>query len=347
MTAETAYLRIMRPGIQTTVQDVGRGGFLGDGIPPSGAFDLYSLRLANLLVGNETGGSFLVGRDPGAAGLEILLGGASLSPSRDVLVAVTGAEAEVTVDDEPQAMWESFVVPEEATLRIGAPHSGLRVYLAIAGGIDVPLVLGSRATNPRASLGGFHGRKLSTGDDLAIAALANGTRPPPGSSIARELRPELRTSCELRVILGPQDELFTQESISLFLSTEWQLSPLADRMGCRFVGPPLEFRPRPAYLVEQAGADPSNIVDDVTPVGGVQVPSGLEPIVMGVDVPSIGGYAKIATVVSSDLSRLAQVRPGSTVRFRAIELTEAVEAVYGALAAVTERALVAPGGSRP
>jgi biotin-dependent carboxylase-like uncharacterized protein len=335
---------VIRPGIQTTVQDVGRGGFLGDGIPPSGAFDLYSLRLANLLVGNEIGGAFLVGRDPGAAGLEILLGKMSLRPCADVVVAVTGADTEVTVDGVPQRMWESFVVHEGSTLRIGAPLSGARVYLAVEGGIDVPLVLGSRATNVRASLGGFHGRCLANDDKLPIRTPSRGEGWA-GRRLVEELRPTFPTPCELRVILGPQADLFTPDSVSCFLATEWELSSLADRMGCRFIGPSLDFLPRPAYLVNQAGADPSNIVDDVTPVGGIQVPSGLEPIVMGVDVPSIGGYAKIATVVSSDLSRLAQVRPGAFVRFRAIELKEAVELARAALAVMTEAAMIPVGGS--
>jgi allophanate hydrolase subunit 2 len=127
------------------------------------------------------------------------------------------------------------------------------------------------------------------------------------------------------VVLGPQDELFTPESVETFLNVDWKLSPISDRMGCRYIGPKLEFLPRPDYLIEQAGSDPSNIVDDGTPLGGIQVPSGLEPIVMGADVPSFGGYAKIATVVSSDIGVVGQGKPGDIVHFRAVNVAEAEE----------------------
>jgi len=320
-----ATLTITSDSLQATVQDLGRGGYLGDGIPPSGAFDSLSLRLANLLVGNDPGDRCLVGRRPGAAGLEVALGLIALKVSEDSVTAVTGAEAEVTVDDEPCPMWESFLLPAEGILRIGRTRSAARVYVALNGGIDVPEMLGSRATNPRARLGGHQGRTLRNGDTLQLFASPG----PPGEHVGRvvqeDLRPRLQPRWELGVILGPQSHLFTDESVELFLSTEWQLSQLADRMGCRFVGPPLQFKPRPDYLVSQAGSDPSNIVDDVTPLGGIQVPSGLEPIAMGVDFPSIGGYAKIATVISAHLPRLGQMRPGDPARFRAYEVEDAVE----------------------
>jgi biotin-dependent carboxylase-like uncharacterized protein len=335
-----ATVTIVDAGLQTTVQDLGRGGYLGDGLPPSGAFDSLSLRLANLLLGNDPGDRFLVGRNPGAAGLEAVLGSIALSVAEDTVVAVTGADAEVTVDDDPQPMWESFLLPAEATLAVGRTRSAARVYVALAGGIDVPEMLGSRATNTRARLGGFRGRALRNGDSLT---LFQSTGPPNqlvGSAIGEQLRPRLRPPWELGVVLGPQAHLFTDESVKLFLSTEWKLSQLADRMGCRFVGPSLEFKPRPDYLISQAGSDPSNVVDDVTPLGGIQVPSGLEPIAMGVDFPSIGGYAKIATVISAHLSRLGQMRPGDAAHFRAYEVNEAVEelrAVEGVGGWVTSR----------
>jgi biotin-dependent carboxylase-like uncharacterized protein len=315
---------IASDSLQATVQDLGRGGYLGDGIPPSGAFDYLSLRLANVLVGNDPGDRYLVGRSPGAAGLEVALGLLTLKASEDVLTAVAGADVDVTVDGEPYPMWESFVLPAEASLRIGRTRSAARVYVAMGGGIDVPEKLGSRATNARARLGGHQGRVLRKGDTLKLFPAAKPTELA-GRVVAEERRPRLKPPWELGVVLGPQAHLFTDESIELFLSTEWKLSQLADRMGCRFVGPALEFKPRPDYLTSQAGSDPSNIVDDVTPLGGVQVPSGLEPIAMGVDFPSIGGYAKVATVISAHLPRLGQMRPGDPARFRAYEVEEAVE----------------------
>jgi antagonist of KipI len=317
-------LEVVKPGVLTTVQDLGRPGYLADGIPPSGAFDGAALKLANLLVGNPVGDHVLVGEDPGAAGLEITLRGPELRVLRDTVIAVTGADIRPAVNGDPIELWTSVAVAAGDVITFGTARRGVRAYLAVAGGIDVPPVLGSRATNVRAGLGGVEGRALKAGD-----VLPGGAAPGPVSGPVRGRRihpdhiPAYATPGELRVVLGPQDHLFTPESVAEFLSFEWTLSPTADRMGCRFVGPALNFLPRPDHLVEQAGSDPSNIVDDSICIGSIQVPSGLEPIAMGVDGPSLGGYAKIATVISPDLSRLAQLRPGDPVRFRAVDPDEA------------------------
>ena len=307
------------------MQDLGRPGYLADGIPPSGAFDSRALKLANLLVGNDAGDHLLVGRHPGAAGLEMALRGSALRVIRDTLVAVTGADMPTTVNGAPIPAWTSVPVRAGDEIAVGAARSGVRGYLAVAGGIDVPPVLGSRSTNVRAGLGGVEGRALKAGDRLPGGPAAA----PAGTLAGRRIRPDLipAAGCpaELRVVLGPQDHLFTPDSVQTFLGTDWELSLTSDRMGCRFIGPALDFLPRPEYLVHQAGLDPSNIVDDSICVGSIQVPSGLEPIVMGVDGPSLGGYAKIATVISPDLSVLAQVRPREVVRFRAVSPDEAHE----------------------
>jgi allophanate hydrolase subunit 2 len=163
-----------------------------------------------------------------------------------------------------------------------------------------------------------------------------------GRSIRSRFRPQFDAEWELRVVLGPQDELFEPESIDAFLTARWQLKPSSDRMGCRFDGPALKFRPRNAALEEQAGGDPSNIVDDTIPVGGIQVPSGLEAIAMGVDGPSLGGYAKIATVISCDLCRLAQIRPGQHAVFRSVTVEQAVAAREELARGRAQDALVAP-----
>jgi biotin-dependent carboxylase-like uncharacterized protein len=322
-------LEVIRPGVLTTVQDIGRPGFLADGIPPSGAFDTAALKLANLLVGNDPGDYLLAGGDPGAAGLEMTLRGPTLRVLRDTVIAVTGADMPVTVNGEAAPNWAAVPVRAGDEIGVGAARVGLRGYLAVARGIDVPLVLGSRATNVRAGLGGVAGRPLKSGDRLPggdrLTAGPGAADSAPGRRIRPDRIPARTTPAELRVVLGPQDHLFTPDSVRTFLTADWKLSPTSDRMGCRFVGPPLSFLPRPEHLTVQAGSDPSNIVDDAICVGSVQVPSGLEPIVMGVDGPSLGGYAKIATVISPDLCRLAQVRPGEPVRFRAVEPDEAHE----------------------
>jgi biotin-dependent carboxylase-like uncharacterized protein len=316
-------LEVISGGPQTTVQDLGRPGFLHTGMPPSGAFDSFSLRVANRLVGNNPGGRYLVGRDPGDAGLEVLLMGCRLRATADHVIAVTGGDLTPTLNDTPLPMWEAVRVQTGDEIAFKAPRRGVRAYLAVAGGVDVPTFLGSRATNVRAAVGGLEGRGLKPGDQLPVAEPKQALGDLEGRAWPEEARPDHTTPWTVRVVLGPQDHLFTPESVETFLTADWKLSPISDRMGCRYIGPKLEFLPRPDYLIEQAGSDPSNIVDDGTPLGGIQVPSGLEPIVMGADVPSFGGYAKIATVIGSDIGVVGQGKPGDTVHFRAVDVTKA------------------------
>jgi antagonist of KipI len=333
-------LEVVSGGPQTTVQDLGRPGYLHTGMPPSGAFDSFSLRVANLLVGNNPGGRYLVGRDPGDAGLEVLLLGCRLQATADHVIAVTGGDLNPTLNDAPLPMWRSILVRPGDMIAFTAPRRGVRAYLAVAGGIDVPPFLGSRATNVRAAVGGIAGRGLKAGDQIQVGTPAQSTSAVVGRSWPEEARPTQGDPWTVRVVLGPQDALFTPESVETFLSVNWKLSPISDRMGCRYIGPKLEFLPRPDYLIEQAGSDPSNIVDDGTPLGGIQVPSGLEPIVMGADVPSFGGYAKIATVISSDIGLVGQGKPGDIVRFRAVSVAEAEEIGLAKEALLTESTVV-------
>lgn len=333
-------IEVLNGGPQTTVQDLGRPGYLNTGMPPSGAFDSFSLRVGNLLVGNNPGGRYLVGRDPGDAGLEILLFGCRLRVTADHVLAVTGGDLSATLNGEPLPLWRAVLVGAGDTIAFGAPRHGVRAYLAIAGGVEVPKFLGSRATNVRAAVGGIEGRALRTGDRIELGSprrplttLADRTWP-------TAARPIQDAPWTVRVVLGPQDVLFTPESVQTFLSVDWKLSPISDRMGCRYIGPKLEFRPRPDYLIEQAGSDPSNIVDDGTPLGAIQVPSGLEPIVMGADVPSFGGYAKVATVISSDIGVVGQGKPGDIVRFRAVNVAEAEEIALAIEATLTEATII-------
>lgn len=327
---------VLNGGPQTTVQDLGRPGYLHTGMPPSGAFDSFSLRVANLLVGNNPGGRYLVGRDPGEAGLEVLLFGCRLRATANHVIAVTGGDLTPTLNGTPLPMWQAVQIREGDVIAFQAPRSGVRAYLAVAGGIQVPEFLGSKATNVRAGVGGVEGRILKTGDMLQIGESSKPADALVGRTWPEEKRPVMGEPWTVRVVLGPQDDLFKPASVETFLTTDWKLSPISDRMGCRYIGPKLEFLPRPDYLIEQAGSDPSNIVDDGTPLGGIQVPSGLEPIVMGADVPSFGGYAKIATVISADIGVVGQGKPGDTVRFQAIGVAEAEEIGLGREALLVE-----------
>jgi biotin-dependent carboxylase-like uncharacterized protein len=318
-------IEVAKSGLQATVQDGGRTGFLSKGIPCSGAQDSYALRVASLLVGNRVPSAPLSGEDPGDAGLEFLLQGPTLRFSEQTVVAITGAELQPTLDGSEIPMWETVTVPPGSVLDLGRTFTGARGYLAVAGGLDLPRYLGSRSTYLPANLGGFEGRALRAGDRLPTGS----PRRPLSELAGRRMSEEARgggPAGVARVVLGPQAHLFTDEAVATFLSTRWRLSPLSDRMGFRFEGPELTFKPRPAYLDAAAGSDPSNVVDDVTPLGGIQVPGGVEPIVMGVDFPSVGGYAKIATVISADLGKIGQLRPGGQVEFQSVDLDAADEA---------------------
>ena len=304
-------IEVRKPGLSTTIQDRGREGYYHVGVPPSGALDQFSLIAANLLVGN----------DPGAAGLEAAFLGPELRFTEAALVAVCGAEIAPRVNGEAQAPWTSFAVAPGDVVTFGYIKGGARMYLAFAGGIDVPEVLGSRATYVLGGLGGYDGRPLGAGDQLAIgSASGNGV----GRSVPEELRPDLPNELEIRVVMGLYDHLLTEDGRETFLATSWTLTPTADRVGFRYKGPEL-------WMVEReqpfgAGSNPSNIVDAPYPIGSIQVPGGVEPIVLHRDAVSGGGYAMIATVISADMDAIAQSAPGSKTRFVAVDLESALAA---------------------
>jgi biotin-dependent carboxylase-like uncharacterized protein len=316
-------LDVVDPGLQTTVQDLGRPRQIPHGIPPSGAFDAFSLRVGNALVGNNFGDGPIIGVDPGAAGLEVLVKGPALVARRDLSVAVTGAASMPMINRRPAQAWQTLRLAAGDELDVGRCQGGTRAYVALGGGIAVPSVLGSRSTNVRARLGGIDGRPLRAGDVIGVSVATRDAR---ARTLPHEARPRCGAPWTVRTVPGPHDELFEPGSVAAFFSDVWTVSPKSDRMGCRLYGPTLAFRPRPRYVEAQAGADPSNIVDDPIPVGGIQVPSGTEAIAMGVDGPTMGGYARIATVITADLSVLAQVRPGDAVQFAAVTVEQAVQA---------------------
>lgn len=318
MASETKTgLEVVKPGLATTVQDQGRPGYYHLGIPLSGAMDQLSLAAANLLVGN----------DAGAAGLEAVFMGPELLFHEDALVAVCGAELPPKVDGTRVPTWTSFAVKAGQTLSFDFLERGARAYIAIAGGIDVPVVLGSRSTYPLGGLGGFEGRALAAGDRLA---LAKGSRSAgEGRSVPEALRrvPEGSSSSPvaLRVLPGLYWHRITEASGKRFLSDTWKVAPEADRIGYRFRGgTPLEFVPREQPF--GAGSDPSNIVDACYPYGSIQVPGGTEPIVLHRDAVSGGGYMMVGTVISADMDLIGQLQPHMPVRFVEVDMAGALEA---------------------
>ena len=296
-------IEMVEGGIFTTVQDLGRYGYQRYGVPVSGAMDPFALRVANLLVGNPE-------ED---AGLEVTLAGARMRFLVDTVVAVTGADLGPRLDDAALQMWRAVAVPEGGVLAFAQVSDGMRAYLAVAGGIDVPLVLGSRSTYTRSRLGGLEGRALASGDRLPTSWQEPRTRVE-----GRLLRPDHVPSCgeshTLRVALGPQDDAFPAESIQAFLSSTYTVTPTSDRIGSRLEGPPIQHK---------KGAD---IISDGIPFGAVQVTGDGMPIVLMADRGTTGGYTKIATVISVDLPGLAQAVPGDTVTFRSVTVEEAHQA---------------------
>lgn len=294
-------LLVVDPGLLTTVQDLGRPGYQRLGIPPSGPMDRAAFVLANRLVGNPDG----------AAGLECTIRGPRLEVRRDAMVAVTGAEMGLTVNGGDAPSWTAVRVRAGDVLAFRMATAGCRAYLAVAGGVDTPPVLGSRGTYLRGRLGGLEGRALQKGDVLPIGAAGAPGEVAEGRAVSPARRPAYPAEVECRVVLGPQADRFTADGIAAFLGDGYEVTPQADRMGYRLKGPPIEH------------ARGHDIVSDGIPLGGIQVPGEGQPIVLLVDRQTTGGYTKIATVISVDIGRIGQTRPGQRVRFRQVTLAEA------------------------
>ena len=306
-------IEVTKPGLSTTVQDQGRQGNYHLGIPPSGAMDQLSFRAANLLLGNEET----------AAALECALMGPELTFSEDTQVAVTGARMQPSLDGEEQPLDTVLDVRAGQTLAFGFATSGARGYVAVSGGIDVPLALGSRSTYALGALGGLHGRPLLAGD-----VLKTGAAPPArqaGANLASQLRVPLAKEREIRMVLGLYDARVEPDSLQQFLDEAWLVASESDRIGYRFKGgTPLDFVPREPPF--GAGDDPSNIVDACYPIGSIQVPSGQQPIVLHRDAVSGGGYMMIGTVISADMDAFGQMPPNTSVRFVEVSLEQALQA---------------------
>ena len=309
-------IKVLKPGLATSVQDLGREGYYHLGIPPSGALDQYALSAANQLVGNPAN----------TAALECTLLGPELEFQQDALVAVCGAQMTPKVDGVDMHLDTAFEVKAGQVLRFDFPKAGARAYLAVAGGIDVPVVLGSRSTyalGALGALGGFQGRRLVIGDELPVGTASGKGRV--GASLPMALRQSLGGEITLRVVPGLYYDRLTLAAADSFFAEAWTVGSEADRIGYRFKGgSPLSFQPREQPF--GAGSDPSNIVDSCYPIGSIQVPAGLEPIILHRDAVSGGGYAMIGTVISADLDLVGQMQPNQKARFVAVTLEEALQA---------------------
>ena len=310
--AKSGSIKVLKPGLSTTVQDLGRPGYYQIGIPISGGMDRFAVRCANLLVGNKET----------LAVLEAVFMGPELLFTAAATVAVTGAELPPKVNGEARATWTSFKVYKGDVLSFDFLKKGARAYIAISGGVDVPMVLGSRSTYTLGALGGFNGRKLAEGDSLKIG---KGSAAKEGRSIPEKLRRGPAVPAELRMIPGLYWHRITAEAGRHFLEDTWKVAPEADRIGYRFKGGrKLEFVDREPPF--GAGSDPSNIVDACYPYGSIQVPSGTEPIVLHRDAVSGGGYFMVGAVISADMDLIGQLQPHTPTKFTEVTMAQALKA---------------------
>ena len=328
-----ARIDVLAGGTQTTVQDApGRRGYWHVGVPPSGPFDGYSLRLGNRLLANPEN----------AAGIEITMQGPALLFSRDTQVVITGAAIEVTAGDKPVPMWEVVTLAAGTTLKLGRIRdAGTRAYLCVAGGIRCPAYLGSRSTFTLGGFGGHNGRALRSGDVLHLQAV-DACEP---ASVPHGLRPPIGNSWELRVIYGPHGapDYFTPEGIDTFFAADWEVHYNSSRTGIRLIGPkPQWARPDGG----EAGMHPSNIHDNAYAFGSVDF-TGDMPVILGPDGPSLGGFVCPATVIHADLWKLGQLHAGDRVRFVAVDLVIARQLEEAQIGAIQRLAMVDEPAPRP
>lgn len=307
--------KIVEPGLSTTVQDSGRLGYYNVGIPQGGAMDQLSAEMANALVGNSAA----------EAVLECTYLGPKLLTDADAVIAITGAPVDVLVNGELREPWSRLQVMAGDEISFGMIRGGTRYYVAVQGGIDVPLVLGSRSTYTLGAVGGFEGRALRAGDIVPVGVPSTdvnpGNRP---ERIEEAMRPEFAREISVRVLPGLYDHRLTDAGKETLFSASWTLTPVADRTGLRYSGPEIGWTPRQQPF--GAGSDPSNIVDAGYAIGSIQIPGGKEPIVLHRDAVSGGGYAMVGTVISADMDLLARSSPGTRTHFRAVDMAEALSA---------------------
>jgi biotin-dependent carboxylase-like uncharacterized protein len=292
---------VLEPGILTMVQDLGRYGFSQFGVPPSGALDTFSFRVGNLLVGNQEE----------EACLETTVMGPKLKALQEVVIAITGGDLFPTLNGESLEMWRTHLLVEGDVITFKRIRSGCRAYLALSGGLIVPKIMGSRSTYLSGRFGGLQGRALKRGDILYMLDRLPSLKKL-GLRFPGDWIPSFEKEVMLRVIPGPQDHHFTEKGFQTFSSSAYQVTPQCDRMGVRLEGPKIERRPD----VEES------IISEGLISGAIQVPGDGKPIIILTELVT-GGYTKIATVISTDLTKVAQIKPGNQVQFEPISIEKA------------------------
>lgn len=309
-------IKIKHPGVQATIQDFGRIGAQKYGIVVSGAMDKMSLRIGNILVHNVEH----------EAGIEVMFYGTTFECTEDLLIAITGGDLQPEMDGNAVPMWRPIFMKEGSTLTFKGPKSGLLAYVAIAGGIDVPEEIGSKSTFSQARIGGYKGRALQTGDELAVGLLSDTQDKVMQSLQKLHTHPTWyvnatkvfagKKSEKIRVLKGSEYELFSEKSQTAFTTSTYTLTPQADRMGYTFSGDALRLSTWEELLSE-----------GVT-YGTIQVPASGKPIVLMAERQTTGGYPRIGQVITADLAKLAQLQPNSQVTFEIVSIEEAEKELF-------------------
>jgi len=297
---KVATFEVLEPGILTTIQDLGRYGFSQFGVPPSGGLDTFSLMVSNLLVGN--------GEEE--ACLEITLMGLRIRALKEVVIAITGGDLSPALNGEPVEMWRTHLLVQDDVITFKKVSAGCRAYLSAGGGFVVPKIMGSSSTYLSGKFGGLEGRPLRRGDVLYTSNSPSLDKL--GLRFPSDWIPSLEKEVLLRVIPGPQDHHFTEEGFQTLTSSSYEVTRQCDRMGVRLEGPRIERRSD----VEES------IISEGLISGAIQVPGDGKPIIILTELVT-GGYTKIATIISTDLPRVAQLKPGDRVKFKPISVKDA------------------------
>ncbi len=308
-------VHVVNPGLYSTIQDIGRTEFQQFGVPAAGSMDEYAHRISNLLVGNTED----------APVIELTALGGTYEFSERTIISITGGDmSPMRNGKEPLKMWRTLVMDAGDRLSFGAVTKGFRTYLSIVGGFDIPSVLKSRSTYTRAGLGGVEGRTLKKGDVLKSNATKVDALELLGRFVRVQMIPEYKNNVTLRVILGPQEDQFTRKGIADFFGNTYTVTGDSDRMGYRLEGKEIEH---------ESSAD---IISDGIVKGAVQIPGHGNPIIMLSDCQTTGGYTKIAHVISSDLWKIAQLKSGDRIQFKAVDIDEAHEVLNERMANYAE-----------
>ncbi len=295
---------VIKPGMLTSVQDLGRWGYQASGVPVAGAMDLPALRIGNVMIGNQEN----------AAALEVTLMGPELAVSGEGLAVFAGAELGFAVNGHEVGSWKAVTLSDGDVISFKGPRGcGCRGCLCFSGGIDVPVIMGSRSTYTRAKIGGHEGRALKQGDVLKVADPSPLWKKNNGFSPAKELLPDYNPELPLKILTGLQADAFTEAGLKTLFESEYTVSSESDRMGCRLEGPKVEHK--------ESGAD---IVSDGIPLGTVQIPGHGLPIAMLADRQTTGGYTKVGVLTASSIQALVQRMPGMKVHFKRTDMESAV-----------------------